>query len=481
MKNKIIIPALFALFLFGLIECCSLFTSPTVVSVSPGNDQEVGTNFSITIVFSKSMHKDTVQNAFALYCLGSSGNSSSPGALIEGSFSWDSDTTLVFSPFQDQLVYPSQYSIQIGNTAADSDGNSLGNTYYSRFKIMGNAIYPTIVATYPTNGAINVRIQTNITIQFSMPMDQGSTISAFSLNPSIAGNLSLKSNILLFQPSTPLSNGCYYNVNVANTAQGTNGVKLQNSYVFYFLAGNGLTLPAVTGIYTNLNSAPLTNYQSGIEKTNTNFFILFNIPMDRDSVYNNLSITPSATYYINWISGNTAALYFTTPLIPSTNYTISLSAGTKSTSGSLLQNNFLFNFYTDGLNSTLPFVNDIVAETTGGFVDMTNTNIIYLIPITANTLCIDVSFSGPANINLLSLYTNSSITFLYGSGDISQSGKIYTINMTGPNKFTYTITSLCLSNYYKFSMTGGANGIQDVLQNPLSGSWNIYFSITNTN
>ncbi len=483
MKGKFVLSMLLSILTCPLffLQGCSIFQTPAIISVSPGNGSQVSTTaFSITVVFSKPMNRDSVQQAFSL------NNLSSPGSQVGGDFSWNDNNTLVFNPNQDQLSYPDQYTIQISGSALDKDGNSLAKTFYSSFNLMTGSGYPSVISTIPANGASNVNVQSSISVQFSQPMDPGSTISAFSTSPSLPGNMQISSNVLVFKPSAPLSNGCYYTINISQSAESTNLIKMAKPYSFYFLAGVDLTIPYVTGVYTNYPGPALVNNVNNIEKTVSSIILAFNIPMNMDSVYNSLNINPSASYSITWISPSNASINFLNTLIPSTNYSITLNTGAMSSSGRYLESQYQFQFFTGGPFSLVPNIYDIEAEEWNGAANINipiQTNTINSISInSADTFNIDVSFNACTNISLLSLYTNSSITFLYGNGSLASIGNIFSINQTASfNKFSYTITSVCLSNYYKLTLKGGVNGIQDSCNNPLPADACIYFTITSTN
>ena len=239
-----------------------------------------------------------------------------------------------------------------------------------------------------------------------------------------------------------------------------------------------LTIPFLVSVGTNQGGAPITNGQDKVEKTITAMYMDFNTSMDKDSFSQGLSITPTTSYYLDWQSPSNVVVHFWNILLPSTNYSVSLASSLKSLNGWTLTNQAPFLFTTDGYYSTLPFYAG--ANLDDGNNTALSTNQINSPTLgSTNIVSVIVHYIGSTNMDIVSLYKNSKIKYLYGSGDPLMTGSIQSIQIYSGNDFLYILDNLGVSNYYDLSLTGGQGGIEDVLQNPLSGSVDLFLYSTN--
>lgn len=459
--------------LFIALSACSAIMSPEVKSVSPSAGEDVGTtNVSIRIQFSKAMDKSTVESSFSLT------KSGTYSGKMEGLFSWENETTVTFKPFSDQIDFPQEYSLEITSTAKDLDGNVLVRSHYSRFTVLSSQLRPEIVSSYPLAEATNISVLSSITLAFNLALDEGPTRNAFSLTPSLEGNLQVQSNLLIYQPNTRMEPGKYYTIKVDKSARSTSGSLLNNPLSISFFTGADLTLPVLLTVGTNQGGSPITNGQKNVEKTVSALYLDFNTPMDKDALAQGLTFAPNTSYYLDWLSVSNVAVRFWNTLLPSTNYSFTLASTVKSLSGWALTNHEPFRFTTDGFYSSLPFY--VGANLDNPSNTVLTTNQINTITMgTTNLVEIVVHFSSATNMNLVSLYRSSRLKYLYGAGDPLKTGSIMSIENYSGNDYLYILANIGISNYYDLTFTGGQGGIEDVLQNPLSGTVNLFLYSTN--
>jgi len=186
------------------------FSRPRVTSTTPANGATgVIPNTQITIVFSNTMNRTTVRQAFSI----------TPS--VQGSFSWPEDSKVVFTPSA-PLKEETTYVVQLTIVARDiSDISLLPHTF--SFTTAGREITsPTLISTSPNNNEVEISIDTDIKIRFSKAMDKASVEQGFSISPDVTGSFSWLGNTFVFTPENPLEPDASYTVSVLNVkdAQG---------------------------------------------------------------------------------------------------------------------------------------------------------------------------------------------------------------------------------------------------------------------
>ncbi len=210
------------------------FTPPAVISSDPaftiGADDNIPVNRNITVNFSKSMNRESVEKAFSI----------TPD--VSGYFVWGenvpglTDSRVTYTLLSN-MTYGKLYSFTVSKSAKDTAGNSLSGDYRVNF-ITGvdftpphvDGIYDSTTASvYWTPGIVNDAVTRNvkIAVDFSEPMDRPSVESAFSITPSVQGNYQWDSDTkLIFTPSAPLNPETNYQIYIDKTAKDINGLKL---------------------------------------------------------------------------------------------------------------------------------------------------------------------------------------------------------------------------------------------------------------
>ncbi|UCE74045.1 MAG: Ig-like domain-containing protein, partial [Methanomassiliicoccales archaeon] len=218
---------------------------PSIVDKSPiGTDIPVDT--TITIVFSEAMNQTASESAFSIF------------PKITGSFAWSGDS-MIFTP-GDDLLYETQYTINISTNASDLTGNSLISEYSWIFTTVSSAavIHPYVLDNSWKPTGTNVPRDATILISFSEPMNKDETENAFSITPFVSGVFTWEGTTLIFTPNTPLEAKTQYNVSISQNAKNLNGIGLDDDYTWSFTTSElqireeGLTWEAMEPIITAL-------------------------------------------------------------------------------------------------------------------------------------------------------------------------------------------------------------------------------------
>lgn len=110
----------------------------------------------------------------------------------------------------------------------------------------GDTTRPSVVATYPANGASGVPTNTQIRVAFSEAMDTASARTAFSIFPAATGKFDWASDsVVYWQPDTLLSVATSYSFAVDTTATDVAGNLLKPNGPFQFNTSDTSGLPAM--------------------------------------------------------------------------------------------------------------------------------------------------------------------------------------------------------------------------------------------
>jgi hypothetical protein len=228
-----------------------------------------------------------------------------------------------------------------------------------------------ISSTYPRNGATDVPLNAPIEISFSKNMDTASVENAFSINPDIGGkfgwtpriiftdtiiNFGILDSVVIAEPApqkagstlkrtlrfipfSSLRGNTTYTVMLDTTAHDTSGTRLEEPFFFSF-----------TTQETKVTGFSPSNGSSNV-RTSTSIFVLFNSPMDAQSVEDAFSVTPPVEGEFGWNS-NSSSFYFKPEnlyLAANTRYAVKIDTTAKDTTGSRLSDSLVFSFTTEGI------------------------------------------------------------------------------------------------------------------------------------
>ena len=318
---------------------------------------------------------------------------------------------------------------------------------------------PSVIASSPAQGATAASTGSEIYVEFDRDMDFESTRNAFifSGSTSTAGTLRWAGRRLYYDLEDALVPGNTYTLKVASSAESSDGVALGIDYLVFFSIGTATNAPTI------LSTTPANNGQ-GVAVTST-IVINFSRAMDRQSVENAFSISPSAAGSFSWGAGDTQLTY--TPfanLSFATTYSVTISVGAKDTEGISLSttNNFSFQVGTDFTKPTVTDVREVGNVTalvdlqTGVYKD------------SAFSITFDEAMAFSASQSAFSLTRLDNSTTVSG---------VLTWNTTF-TQLTFTPSSaLEPSRQYRLQLTTGA---QDLAGNALSAQLTRTFTVDNT-
>lgn len=221
------------------------FVIPEVTASIPpftsGAAVNIPVDQTITIDFSKSMNRESIESSFSI----------SPD--VPGYFAWsESIPGIAYSrvtyTLLSSMTYGRLYTFTVSAGGTDITGNSLGSDYRVNF-ITGNDFIPpwaagiydaAIIPGYWVQGTLNdgVTRDVHIAVDFSEAMDRISVEGAFSITPSVQGNFEWDSDAkIIFIPLSPLDPETNYQVYIDKSAMDVNGLKLNQVYAVEIRTG----------------------------------------------------------------------------------------------------------------------------------------------------------------------------------------------------------------------------------------------------
>lgn len=203
---------------------------PAVLSTTPANGaSEVGRNATITVRFDEAIDPSSVTAATFLV-------EGAPGTLtVEGA-------VVIFSPAS--LFAPAATQrVRLTTGITDLAGNALGSEYSFAFTTAREGALdvtpPVIVATSPSDGAIDVRVDTSVDVFFSEDIDPASVTSATLAVAGVAGSVSVSGSTAVFTPTAPLAPGTEYRVDIGSSIADRAGNTLGAAASIGFTTGRG--------------------------------------------------------------------------------------------------------------------------------------------------------------------------------------------------------------------------------------------------
>ena len=301
------IPALLTavlIFVLGTSGCRFIdeilhMTPPQVTGHIPREGEPWTLPGTISISFSAPMNRADTERAFSAF-------SYTRGASIEGRFVWEEDTRFLFYPSL-PVGGTDRITVRIDETAEDIYGNSLAGPYSFTFSV-GDPDTPLAVAsTRPSDGDDGVPVETEIAVEFSLPVDEASFVSAFSIYPVSPGyfSSSAEGRTAFFFPREPLLPGTIYTVRVEESCSGADGgPALPSSLQFRFTTA-GTSDPECEAAYflpeegIRILLEPVPALNNGIEKDPRIRFTFSETvpPRDRGHV---IRSTPPAEWRGTW-------------------------------------------------------------------------------------------------------------------------------------------------------------------------------------
>ncbi len=325
---------------------------PSVSGVSPLDAVTgVGADASVAVTFSEAMNESSVEGVFSLKKAGS-------GTVVDGSFSWSGDSTVVTFDPAAALDFGSAYDVAVGTAATDTAGNALGSEFASSFMTSDPVPpdEPAVTGVLPADDATQVAANENVVVTFSEAMNQSSVASAFSLKKAgsstkLGGSYSWNAagTELTFNPSANLLANTHYDVAVTTAAKDVPGKPLGSAFGSSFETDSAA--PTVSGV-SPADSA--TDVAGG-----ENVVITFSEAMNQSATKTAFSLKKagSSTKLGGSYSWNVAGTELTfnpsANLLANTHYDVAITTAAKDLAGNPLGSAFGSSFEAD---STAPSV-----------------------------------------------------------------------------------------------------------------------------
>jgi uncharacterized protein YfaS (alpha-2-macroglobulin family) len=261
---------------------------------------------------------------------------------VKGKGQWLNTSIFVFQP-DEPLTGGTIYTAKISGVK-DSDGNPLAADYVWRFTTQP----PKVVWVQPNDKATQVRIETNVHVQFNQAVDADSAKAAFSLKANgkaVPGAVDCVGNTLTFTPTARLPFDAQVEARVAA------GVK----------SGNGGTQSAMpSDVVWSFRTTPLPRIVETMPKDGernaspyTSFTIRFNTPIDPATVMPNIQMTPPLSPSQVYTSSYGEMFTFSFGARPSTDYVVRIGPNIADPYGNLTEQSLTVRFHTADLSPDL--------------------------------------------------------------------------------------------------------------------------------
>ncbi len=268
---------------------------------------------------------------------------------IPGEGEWLNTSIYMYTPSK-PLKGGTTYTVTVQAGLSDVMGATLDETYSWQFETLP----PEILNVYPYQNQTGIRLETNVTIQFSQPMDQPSTEEAFMLlhnGERVPGAVSWSDDnrVLTFQPDALLAIESVYTLGVAPTARSASGEATIKDGISYAFS----TVP-----YPGISDTSPRNGERDVRPGN-GVSISFKSPMNTDTFEGKAEIiTPEGITWQPIVSGS-SSFYLDFATRPETSYTIRFKRGAEDVYGNAIETDYTFSFTTGVIEpwASLPATN----------------------------------------------------------------------------------------------------------------------------
>jgi hypothetical protein len=305
-------------------------TPPTIQGTAPANAaMNIPIATTLSVDFSEPMAKSSVMLTVM------------PAITLNAGVWNASGTSVAFTPSA-PLAISTTYNVTVAG--ADVAGNAL--TGPSAFSFTTEAAPdttpPTIVSTVPANNAMNIAVDSRISVTFSEAMDEGSV--SIATVPDVAlgtATFNAQKTQVSYTPPAPFGTSTEYTVTVKGQDPAHNALAGTTQFKFTTASPPDTTPPRVVSV-TPVNNA--TNVAN-----NTSIIITFTEAMNQTATAAAISLSPAVTCTGGWTwnTGGTVATCVPTADLPSTTlYTVGVSVAAKDLAGNAMTAPFSSNFTT---------------------------------------------------------------------------------------------------------------------------------------
>lgn len=324
----------------ALIASYWLLPRPNIETTTPiQNQNNLGTKKSIEIIFDRPVSRSSLEKSI---------HPDVPGIWIFA----DSLYTTHF--YRKVTFYPTQsfapdtrYTITLSNIKNPLK-ISKPYSYRLSFKTQPS---PRVTSVTPVSGTDEIPITNPITVTLSDANDQVSEFD-FEINPphALVTKLDKKKTLYTLSPQEPFKQGTNYTITVKKT-----DITLHIPTQTVMQRAN--TTQEYAGVFTTKEAPGIVQFTpSGNDIAPTiPIVISFSEPMNRKSVEENFSISPTTLGNFNWKDDQTLT-FVPLKLAYETNYTVTLGKGTKALSSGFFESDVTKTFTTIGRVKVAQFV-----------------------------------------------------------------------------------------------------------------------------
>lgn len=445
---------------------------PAVVTIVPSDAAtDVPINGKISASFSSSMLVSSLNTtSFAV--------STAAGVVVAGTVAYDDFThSATFTPSAN-LANSTTYLVTISTLAKDASGTALESPKaWSFTTAAASVVAPTIVSVTPSDAAVGVASNGQVSVLFSIAMDPttiGPTSLSLASNAGIAvaGAVSYDttSRTATFTPSTALAASTMYIVSIADTIKSLEGVALAAPMTTTFTTA----APAV-GAPTVLSVSPAGGATS--VPVNATITAIFSTAMDPATISASSFTVAGATGIVAYDS-NTMTAKFTPSnnLGYATTYTVTISTSVKDSAGTALATAKTWSFTTEAeplvppaVNSTAP-ANAAVGVSTTASISAVFSTAMDASTITAATFTL--SANGTSVSGTVS-YNATTMTAIFTPASPLVNSATYTAKLTTTIKDSI---GTALTSVFAWSFTTAAAPPTIVSFSPLAGETGLAIS-----
>lgn len=191
---------------------------------------------------------------------------------------------------------------------------------------------PEVIASYPTQNADGIQNNVEVWVEFSEPMDNSQTETAFSLfadSDRPKGQFIWQGNRLRFVPRGPLVTGRTYTMLVGKAAEDSSGNNLRDDFQINFTVNPDAGKPYI------VSTTPIYG-QTGVLPTDVLTFV-FSEAVNPSTLIPGITITPSVVgaFTVNG-TGETVTFTPQSNLLNGTVYTVNINTGVQDLAGNAL-------------------------------------------------------------------------------------------------------------------------------------------------
>jgi len=268
---------------------------------------------------------------------------------VNGQGEWINTAVYVFQP-EESLRSSTTYTVSIPAGFSDINGIALEESYDWTFTTDAPRIddlYLTDWLWNPEDGLTDVPLEQTFSLFFFQPMNTASVEANFSVEDDNGASIAVEfewddeSKVVTITPIENFALGTGYHMTLSTQTEDQWGGQLAEGLDWYFTS---MLPPGVRGTVPDDNGTQ--------EYFSRRVTIMFNSPMDLDSLKDKITISPHPGGEVEWVYNKWEWSVSFYGLKPSTNYLVRVLPGASDLYGNQIERDYVFNFRTTSYNAT---------------------------------------------------------------------------------------------------------------------------------